>query len=67
MEGGLTMLHPDEMEPWLRDLYGYDDTPPPPCESCGAPSSVCLPDGSHWCHACDTAAKNLGYDELEAI
>lgn len=37
------------------------------CESCGADANVELPDGSHWCDACDTAAKNLGYDELAAI
>jgi hypothetical protein len=31
------------------------------CESCGAPPSIRLPDGSTWCEACDLAAIQLGY------
>lgn len=35
------------------------------CESCGAPATVRLPDGSWWCESCDEGAERLGYNELE--
>ena len=29
------------------------------CESCGAPATVTLDDGSAWCESCDVAARCL--------
>jgi hypothetical protein len=33
------------------------------CESCGKPGYVVLVDGSIWCLGCDSAARNMGYDD----
>jgi hypothetical protein len=37
------------------------------CESCGKPARLRLPDGSHWCWACDGSARALGYDDARAM
>jgi hypothetical protein len=33
------------------------------CESCGRLAYIVLTDGSSWCLDCDSAARNMGYDD----